>query len=186
VAKGSLDVTGIVAEFWREDGRKRPFVYVGLPLAAGIATFLLERQVDDLGSLQAGSIFLAAMLMNVLLRVWNWGEDVAGEVDHAVDGYFSDSELRRRLRVRLDAVARLQRTVSWAVLVSFALVIGLVVANTRAIDVQQQADNFVATIVLAVLGTHLMLVLVATVNRTVILTRSVVTHNKTRLSSPSD
>lgn len=183
MAKGSLNITRIVTEWWTSDGLAHPVPYVILPVAAGVSVVVFDLQVDDLGSIQAGVFFLGGILMNILLRVWGWGEDIAGEVDEATDGYFSNAELRRRLLTRVDAIERLQRTVSWSVLISFGLAVGLIVANTRSGAGQAATDTTPATAVLAVLGVHLLFVLVAVVNRTVILTRSAVRHNRSRLSN---
>ncbi|CAN5839905.1 hypothetical protein BH23ACT8_BH23ACT8_03180 [soil metagenome] len=184
MARGAFNPLPAASEWFRHEWPNGRVVYTVVPFAAAGTVVALRLQVDDLGSLQAGSFFLAGLLLNMLFRVFDWSRDAARSLqEDEVQARLLDPYERGRYERRMHAVERTYRSVVWATLVALLLAVVTVVGNTASADAQQERDLVAATAVIAFVGGHLLTVLVAVVNRVFSVTRGDIADDKERIKA---
>jgi hypothetical protein len=177
MSKGSLNLRPAIWEWWSTDGLARPVPYIAVPVAVGVATYFLDIRFTNAAALQAGVILLTAVLFDTLFHAYGWAEDAAavlGQSDapRSISGGW---EYTRQMR-RLKAVGRLYRTLAWATLVALGMTVTLVAMSTSLgpdSPLPAVPEAWRSTF-LAVLGTHLVMVLLTAVNRVFIVTGSTI------------
>lgn len=170
MARGSLNVVPMVTKWWREEGLRRPISYIALPVVAGAFVVVFRREVDNLESIFAGTIFLTGFLLSIMFQVHTW----VSAADSDASAPIGESWLRERQRRRLRTIGRLYTSLTWAMFVSLALSVAVLVLNTRDADQQRTLNLVGITAAVAVIGTHLVVVLVAVINRLFLVTRATV------------
>lgn len=76
----------------------------------------------------AGATFLAAAMINALLRVWSWADSNDAHVARLTGDIRNEQPIREQLRQRFDALERVQTISAVATLVSVSLIVVLIVA----------------------------------------------------------
>ncbi|HVE91855.1 MAG TPA: hypothetical protein VNE62_06110 [Actinomycetota bacterium] len=178
MANGSLNVAPVARNWWVEDGRSKWFTYIVVPVVIGFAIYRLRLEADNLGSLLTGCTVLTASLFGMLFQVYTWSQDASAAIDETPADDIGLAWQLERHRRRLHAIRRLYSGLCWALLVSLALTVALLVLNTESEKSQGGRDLVVTTSIVGVLGTHLLLLILASVNRLFIITRSTVNQHK--------
>lgn len=178
MAKGSFNLAPVITRWWQQDGRRRPTPYLVLPVVTGVSVLLFGLRVDNLDALLTGAMFLAGLLFTTLFQVHDWSAASASALDEVEGGPIGAGWERERHHRRLQAVGRLYDSLTWATLVSLALSVALILLNTEATDAQEQRDLVYTTAIVGVIGTHLLVVLLAVLNRLFIVTRSNVDRHR--------
>lgn len=121
-------VVGAIASVWSRYRLTFPLAL----LVAGVSTLLAIQQdaaLGDLGSqLLAGATFLAAAMVNALLRVWSWADANDARVAQLSGDVLREQPLRNDLRERFDALEQVQTVAAVATALSIALILALIVA----------------------------------------------------------
>ena len=141
--------------------------------------YLLGGEIDDWGSLLSGLLFLTGLLMTSLFQVFQWGRDAVTSLESSTE----DPHERGRQERRLEAVEKSYRSIVWATLLSLFLSIAVIVISTEGAADLEQAGSDLETVVFAVVGSHLALVLVTIINRIFIVTRSDLKHTSDEIQT---
>lgn len=173
MAKGSFNVWPVASRWWHQDGSRHRVSYFFVPLAVSGAVLGLDLRADNLGAFLTGAVFLAGILFSTMFTVHGWSVDAASSVagEPVPVGRAWEAERTRR---RLVAIGRLYDSLTWATLVSMVLAVALLVLNTESTDSQDSRNLVFTTAVVGLVGTHLLVVLTAVMNRLFIVTRSTV------------
>ncbi|MDP8928743.1 MAG: hypothetical protein M3O70_09255 [Actinomycetota bacterium] len=178
MAKGSFNILPVAARWWAQDGSNRQFAYFVLPAAVGAAILVFGLRADNLGAFLTGALFFSGILFNTMFQVHGWSVDAAAALEDEDDRPIGSAWELERHRRRLRAVGRLYDSLTWATLVSVVLTVALLVLNTESTGGQERRDLVYTTAVAGFVGTHLLVVLTAVINRLFIVTRSTVDEHQ--------
>lgn len=178
MAKGSFNVWPVAARWWNQDGRRRPVSYFLLPAAVSVAVLGFGLQADNLGAFLTGAFFFTGILFSTMFTVHGWSIDAAAALDRADDRPLGRAWEMERHRRRTAAIGRLYDSLTWATLVSMLLTVALLILNTESTGAQNSRDLVYTTGVVGLVGTHLLVVLTAVVNRLFIVTRNAVDRHQ--------
>lgn len=150
----------------RVDGANYPLMYFGVPIGTGALAWLTGFGFPHVDPLLTGMVFFAGTLVALQLQVLGWVADAVAQLDRPgrLDAYQLD-----RARRFVDATERLYHSLTWAAVVSIALVIGLMLTP------ELTAGDALTTpwsVGLSVVGTHLVMLIVAIANRVSYVTSS--------------
>lgn len=183
MAKGSLNVTPLIKRWWVTDGLRRPIWYLVVPVTVGSGLVFFERQADHLEALLTGIIFLSGILLNIMFAVYRWADEAASALDEIEVRHVGSSWERERHIRRLRAIGRLYDTLTWAMLMSLALIVALIILNTESAAGQTSRSLVTTTAVVGGLGTHFLIVMLTIVNRLLTITSHTVRRHQTEAAN---
>lgn len=178
MAKGSFNVWPVAARWWDQDGRRRPASYFLLPAAVSVAVLAFDLRADNLGAFLTGAVLFTGILFSTMFTVHGWSIDAAAAFDGSDERPLGRAWETERHRRRAAAIGRLYDSLTWATLISMLLTVALLILNTESTDAQNRRDLVYTTAVAGLVGTHLLVVLTAVVNRLFIVTRDAVDRHQ--------
>lgn len=169
---GAFKLREVAAGWWQHDGRHYRLQYLALPAVVGVATFIADARIESFTAVLAASTFLAGTMINLMFRVYDWAETAAAALrDDQTLGTFWDSWEKTRYRRRLEAIATLYHTLTWATLVALGLVVLTAVFSAGGSTVEGPLPAALPATLTSIAGSHLVVVLVAAVSRLFTLTK---------------
>lgn len=125
-------VTGLetASKKWVDSRVVRPLMIGGGTVALGTLSLAFGWDLTEASGLLAGAALLAGAMINTLLRVWAWADEVDRRVVAVSADPFSDVA-RTRLRERIDSLQRVQAISAWSVLASLGLVAALIAIEVK-------------------------------------------------------
>lgn len=155
-------------------GRRMTFKAAGAVAGASLLLgVLVEFQLGDAaGQMISGATFLAAAMVNALLRVWSWADSNDTQVDKLEGHLVLERRDRQQLRDRFDALEKVQVIAAVATVMSVVLIVVLLVAVVTAPDaaaagLSQRVAHRLASIAAMALATSVAACLVGIVAETV-------------------
>lgn len=170
--KGASNIAPALAEWFSQDARHYPIRYFVLPIAVGLLVLWRGFEFNSFSPLLTGMVFFAGTMVALLFQVLGWASDAAATLE---DGSHVDPYERGRAQRLIDAITRLYHTLTWATFVSLALVVTLMIFGEPP---ENETAGQSSTLVVAILGSHLLVLIVHIVNRISIVTRSSIQRHK--------
>lgn len=178
-----LQLGAVAKAWWRslsEGGTRRGnlLLFVVLPAVAAVLVAVFHLKSDSLAAVLTGTTFLAGILVQLLFRLSDWVKASTESLDaHDAGTVLLDSADVASQERRLRMLRRSYTDVTWALLVTVALVITLALLGTG----NNAPRSVVATAAVAGLGLHLLLVLLSAVTTSFTVTRfDINRHSRSR------
>ena len=117
-----------LADFWVAHNLTFPMSLVAMALAVALSVTAGAALGDHAPQLLSGATFLAAAMVNALLRVWTWADATDAQVARLHGHVRREQSDRDELRDRFRALERVQTIAAVATVLSILLIITLIVA----------------------------------------------------------